>query len=132
MAPTVQTEPEQTKRPVPPGFKPFVKGDPRINRKGAPAGRIRNVIQTDFLRALSNDFKEHGEAVIETVRTTDPGKYLSIVAQLVPKELTVKHDPLGELSDGELLDALDSLRRFLAAREIGGGSTEEGTQDEGA
>jgi hypothetical protein len=61
-------------------------------QSGNPAGRpksSRNKLTEDFLKALADDFDQHGKAAIVEVRQEDPAKYLSIVAQLVPKETDV-------------------------------------------
>ncbi len=69
--------------------RPF-KAGPEWN--GNAAGRpksSRNKLTEDFLKALADDFDQHGKAAIVEVRQEDPAKYLSIVAQLVPKETDV-------------------------------------------
>jgi hypothetical protein len=45
----------------------------------------RNKLSEEFIAALCEDFKLHGEAVIETVRKTKPADCLKIVAALVPR-----------------------------------------------
>ena len=75
-------------------LKPFKPG---AEWTGNAAGRpksSRNKLTEDFLSAMADDFEQHGKAAIVTVRTEDPAKYLSVVAQLVPKEadINVKAD----------------------------------------
>lgn len=41
------------------------------------------------MSAVADDFAKHGKAAIVTVREEDPAKYLTVVAQLVPKETDV-------------------------------------------
>jgi hypothetical protein len=70
-------------------LKPFKPG---AEWTGNAAGRpksARNKLTEDFLSALADDFSQHGKDAIVTVRQEDPGKYLSVVAQLVPKETDV-------------------------------------------
>lgn len=70
-------------------LKPFKAGP---EWSGNAAGRpksSRNKITEDFLKALSDDFEQHGRAVIQTVREEEPAKYLTVVAQLVPKDVDV-------------------------------------------
>jgi len=55
------------------------------NAAGRPKGS-RNKLTEDFLSAMAEDFEQHGKAAIVEVRENDPSKYLTVVAQLVPKE----------------------------------------------
>jgi hypothetical protein len=74
--------------------RPFKSGPEwNGNAAGRPKG-ARNRLTEDFLSALADDFSQHGKKAIVTVREEDPAKYLTVVAQLVPKEseLTVKAD----------------------------------------
>lgn len=91
---------------------------------GRPKGS-RNKIGEDFLKAMAADFEEHGAAVIAKVRETKPEVYLRVVADILPKELTLNRDPLEDLSDEELRARLIEVRRLNDAareRENGGGN----------
>ena len=78
---------DETARKLP--GKPFKSGDEwNGNRQGRPKG-ARSRLTTDFVQALADDFNQHGRAAITTVREEDPGKYLDIVAKLVPKDIDV-------------------------------------------
>ena len=69
---------------------PFVKG-----QSGNPAGKplgAKNKISEKFITALTADFEQHGEAVIERVRSEKPENYLKIVADLVPKDVNLGQD----------------------------------------
>lgn len=73
-----------------PRGKPFTKGV-----SGNPAGRpkgSRNKISEAFIHAMAEDFDAYGVDAIRRVREDKPDVYLRIVADLVPKELDVKHD----------------------------------------
>ena len=70
----------------------------------------------DFVAALQADFAEHGAKVIEAVRIERPDQYLKVIASIVPKELMVKTDPIGDMSDNELESALAFLRALMAAK----------------
>jgi len=70
--------------------RPFAKG-----QSGNPAGRpkgSRNKISTDFLNAITEDFELYGTEAIKSVRENKPEAYLKIVADLVPKDINLKHD----------------------------------------
>lgn len=69
---------------------PFVKG-----QSGNPAGKppgAKNKISEKFITALTADFEQNGEAVIERVRNDKPEQYLKIVADLVPKDVNLGQD----------------------------------------
>lgn len=65
-------------------FKPGQSGNPAGKPKGA-----RHKLSNDFVKVLAEDFAKHGQAAIVTVREEDPGKYLDIIAKLVPKDIEV-------------------------------------------
>jgi hypothetical protein len=88
---------QQIRKPPKTAFQPGCAPGP-----GRPPG-ARNKLSELALQALGDDFAEHGPDVIKKVRETRPHHYLSIVASLLPGQLTVeKLSPLGELSDEEL------------------------------
>lgn len=66
----------------------FVKGQSG-NPNGRPAGS-KNKISEKFITAITADFEQHGETVIEKVRTEKPENYLKIVADLVPKDFNIE------------------------------------------
>ena len=76
---------EQKERPAH-WFKPGQSGNPKGRAKGS-----KNKITKAFLKALTEDFLEHGEEVLERVRKESPDVYLRLVAQLVPRDIDVKH-----------------------------------------
>jgi hypothetical protein len=80
---------------------------------GRPKGS-RNRLGEQFLEALAQDFAEHGRQAIVACREEKPTEYVKVVASLLPKELLVRKDPVDELSDKEIADALDILRGFVA------------------
>lgn len=63
----------------------FKKGHP-----GRPKG-TKNKITKAYLKRLTDDFMEHGESVLERIRKESPDVYMRLVAQLVPKDMDVKH-----------------------------------------
>jgi hypothetical protein len=78
-------------------------------RKGS-----RNKLGEEFLEALAQDFAEHGRGAIVACREQRPAEYVKVVANLLPKELLLRKDPVDELTDQEIADALDVLRGFVA------------------
>lgn len=91
-------------------FKPGQSGNP----KGRPVG-ARNKLGEDFIEAMHADFKTHGKAAIETVRTEKPDQYLKVIASIVPKDLNVNVNSFDGMSDDELRDELRGLAATLAA-----------------
>lgn len=73
---------------------------------GRPSGS-RNRLQGDVLKALADDFKEHGVDVVRIVRVENPDTYLKIVTSILPKELLVGDMPTDGISDDELKAMLD-------------------------
>ena len=70
-------------------WKPGESGNPDGRPKGS-----RNKLGEDFIRALCEDFEEHGAAVIATVRESRPHDYLKIVASLLRKQIEVDAEPV--------------------------------------
>jgi hypothetical protein len=61
-------------------YRPGQSGNPLGRPKGS-----RNRLGEDFLRALADDFAEHGSEAIEDVRINSPKDYLKVIASLLPK-----------------------------------------------
>jgi hypothetical protein len=81
-------------------FKPGISG----NVSGRPPG-IPNAFSKAFLKSISAKSKLHGDDVLEEVRRNEPGLFLRICANLIPKEiLVVSHSttPAAQLSQAEL------------------------------
>ena len=70
----------------PRGGKPFVKGDPRINRKGRPRGS-RDRMSEVLVDAFYADWMENGDAAIQKVRESDISTYVRIAVAMMPKEV---------------------------------------------
>jgi len=74
-------------------YKPGQSGNPAGRPKGA-----RNKLGTEFLEKMLKDFQEHGESVIETVRTEKPDQYLKVVASILPKEIELGEDTIDSIA----------------------------------
>ncbi len=57
---------------------------------GRPKGS-KNKVTKAYLKALTEDFVAHKTEVLERLREKDLAVYMRLVAQLVPKDLDVKH-----------------------------------------
>lgn len=79
---------------------------------GRPQGS-RNKLGEDFIAALANDFSKNGVEAIKTVRTERPDVYLKVIAQIVPKELTIKTDVFDGFTDEQLTAILIAARAAL-------------------
>jgi hypothetical protein len=76
---------------------------------GGPGRRVgsRNRLSEQFIADLRSDWEQHGPAVIDAVRRTDPGTYLRVVAALVPRS--------GQLDVNVGLDVVLFADKFRAA-----------------
>lgn len=68
------------------------------------------------MRALSDDFAEHGATVNARLRETEPATYVQVIASLMPRSLEPNR-PREALADDELIGAIDLMRRLLDAGE---------------
>ena len=65
-------------------LKPWVKGQSG-NPKGRPLGS-RNRLGENLLQVLADDFEEFGAETVVKIRTRDPGTYLKIICNTLPKD----------------------------------------------
>ena len=97
---------------------PFKPGQV-ANPSGRPKGS-KNKLGEAFVAALHEDFQEHGVKVIEAVRLEKPDVYLKVIAQIIPKELTIKSDTFGDITDEQLAAILAAARSALGIIEGSG------------
>ena len=95
---------------------------------GRPKGS-RNKLGEQFLDDLYADWQEHGQGVIQAVRSQKPEVYMKVVASILPKDLNVNINQMDDLTDEQLIQRIRSLdsaiRPFLDAQ--GAGSAVGGT-----
>lgn len=83
----------------------FITGN---NGGGRPKG-ARSKLGEAFLEDLLNSWESQGPAVIQKVIETKPEAYLKVVASLMPKDLNINVNQIGEMSDEQLLERLRKL-----------------------
>ena len=71
--------------------RPFVKGDPRINRKGRPVGS-RDKMSQALVDAFLADWEIHGPEAIEKCREKDVSTYVRVAFAMMPKEIKQEVD----------------------------------------
>ena len=81
-----------------------------FGHRGRPLG-LRNKLQHKFLQALQEDFETEGEKVIRIARIEKPIEYLKLIAGLLPKELLITDNVLGDMSDEQLLETIAAVRK---------------------
>jgi hypothetical protein len=60
----------------------------------------RHELSNDFVRMLSEDWKQNGKASLEKVREKMPDRYCELIAKVVPKEMLIASDQLPADANG--------------------------------
>lgn len=108
-------------------FQPGQSGNPNGRTKGS-----RNKLGEAFLKALSDDFDEHGASAIQKTRETKPEVYVKVVASLLPKRIEIKDGAFDNLTDEELTALVLAARDALSVARGGGSGAGEAEGDESA
>jgi hypothetical protein len=81
---------------------------------GRPQG-TRNKLQADFLRDLAEAWARDGASALRVMIAEQPSDFVRVCASLMPREVALDiGGPLTELSDDELLEALQAVRELRA------------------
>jgi hypothetical protein len=92
------------------GLKPWQPGV-SPNPGGRPKG-AKTRLEADFMWALADSFRERGKEAVNEVIDKKPHEYLKIIAQLMPKEISVTTTMLDEMSLEQLEESLETLKRL--------------------
>jgi hypothetical protein len=96
---------------------------------GRPKGS-RNKLGEDFIKALHDDFEQHGIAAIQTMREDKPHEYVKVIASLLPKELKVTTE--SDLTNDQLNQRIRQLAAAISLElngcEAGTGSIADGEE----
>ncbi|MGT2443464.1 hypothetical protein ACU4I5_12940 [Ensifer adhaerens] len=98
---------------------------------GRPRARTRKAVRTKlgelFLEDMLSAWESRGAAAIHALIEKNPNDFLKTIAALMPKDVTINPNQMGEMTDEQLLERIrkldQTIRPFLAA------SGADGTDD---
>jgi hypothetical protein len=100
---------------------------PTPRPKGGRRMGSRHRLQTEFLMDLADAWETHGKSALEIMVKKHPEKFVQACVVLMPKEVSLEvASPLSDMSDDELLDALQAVKQFRASA-IAGEAIDVGT-----
>ena len=118
-AKTAKPKPEQDEKGR---FLPGNNGGP-----GRPKGS-RPKLAEAFWADLYQAWQANGIDAIDRMIAEKPGDFVRVVATQMPKELNVNNNPLSDLTDDELADAIAIIKASLGGPEKGEDETDETTK----
>ena len=86
-------------------FKPGQSGNPAGKPKGSKH-KLTEAFWVDFAGA----WEDHGRAALEAVATTDPGKFITVAASVMPKDVNI-NTTITDMTDEQLESRIASLAR---------------------
>ena len=100
-------------------FEPFKPGNEYGKLGGGRPKGSKNRLHRSFIEALTKDFEENGDKAIRQCRVTQPGKYLQIIANTLPREFSFQYDTVTSLTDDELDRMIETFRsRMIEERKV--------------
>ncbi len=90
-------------------WEPGQSGNPKGRAKGA-----RTKLSEAFWADLYEVWKVKGSQAIDDMIQDKPGDFVRVVATQMPRELMVTHNPLGDMTDTEIEDAIAFIRASLS------------------
>jgi hypothetical protein len=88
-------------------FKPGQSGNPKGRVKGGK-NKLTEAFWVDFAEA----WEAHGQAALATVAATDPGKFITVAASVMPKDVNV-NTTITDMTDEQLQSRIASLANQL-------------------
>jgi len=83
-----------------------------MKRNGKDSRDSRHDLSNDFVKALADDWKQHGIKTIERVREQTPERYIETISKIVPREMLLASDRPAQTN--EVKDSKEIADRLLA------------------
>lgn len=90
-----------------------LKKKPGRKKGGQNMGAFKTKMNAKYLREFHKHFNQHGPAAIQKVYEESPDKYLTLMAQLVPKQTEVQTEDVTEKREIPIIDLANRLASIL-------------------